>query len=259
MSNSIYNKIVSVYRNASYGFATKSSSLRDLGVANELAAAVFVPGDYFYAVFNWTSMDIEMVSENVAELFNVQPKEFDTDFLVSRYHPEDMPAFVKKEKKVIEFLFNFIKKDDLAHYKVSHCFRMKTGDGQYRLFLSQSLTIGVDENFKIAKTFNVFSDISFITKVNNNRISFIGINGRPSYANIDPRLDAFPIHNSYNLSPRELEVVQLIAEGHPNKSIADYLNISPDTVRTHRNNILRKTELKTTTQLVATLIREGLV
>ena len=42
------------------------------------------------------------------------------------------------------------------------------------------------------------------------------------------------------LSDRELEILQLIAEGWSNRQIADYLYLSPHTVKNHVHNILKK-------------------
>jgi DNA-binding NarL/FixJ family response regulator len=61
------------------------------------------------------------------------------------------------------------------------------------------------------------------------------------------------------LSPREREVLQLLAEGKSAKAIADLLFISVKTVETHRRNIMEKLELKTVAELTRYAIREGLI
>lgn len=60
------------------------------------------------------------------------------------------------------------------------------------------------------------------------------------------------------LSAREREVLQMIAEGRSTKKIADSLCISVKTVETHRKNIMEKTELHTVADLVKYAIRQGL-
>jgi len=57
------------------------------------------------------------------------------------------------------------------------------------------------------------------------------------------------------LTAREREVVQLVAEGKISKEIADRLNISVHTVETHRTNIMRKLEIHTVGELVRYAIR----
>ncbi len=60
------------------------------------------------------------------------------------------------------------------------------------------------------------------------------------------------------LSPREREVLQLLAEGATARQIARQLHISVKTVETHRRNMLAKLELDTVADLVRYAIREGI-
>jgi DNA-binding NarL/FixJ family response regulator len=59
------------------------------------------------------------------------------------------------------------------------------------------------------------------------------------------------------LTSREREVLQLLAEGLPNREIAQQLNISIKTVETHRTNMLHKLGLKDKTELVKYALRKG--
>ncbi|AKP53518.1 response regulator [Cyclobacterium amurskyense] len=52
------------------------------------------------------------------------------------------------------------------------------------------------------------------------------------------------------LSPKEMEILKLIAEGHTTKEIAQNLFISTRTVETHRNNMMKKLEVKNTPELI---------
>jgi DNA-binding NarL/FixJ family response regulator len=61
------------------------------------------------------------------------------------------------------------------------------------------------------------------------------------------------------LTPRELEVVKLIAEGHTSEEIADQLVISKKTVDRHRANILEKLGMRNRVELTRYAIRRGLV
>jgi DNA-binding NarL/FixJ family response regulator len=61
------------------------------------------------------------------------------------------------------------------------------------------------------------------------------------------------------LSPRELEVLQLIAEGYTNKQIAQILCISIKTVQAHRANIMSKLDLHDRSELVKYAIRKKII
>jgi len=60
------------------------------------------------------------------------------------------------------------------------------------------------------------------------------------------------------LSPREREILQLFAEGHSTKEIANHLRISIKTVETHRKQVMDKLNLHSIAELTKYAIREGL-
>ena len=61
------------------------------------------------------------------------------------------------------------------------------------------------------------------------------------------------------LTPRELEILQLIVNGKSNKEIADDLKLSANTVAVHRANIMETLGIHKTAELVVYAIRNGLV
>jgi DNA-binding NarL/FixJ family response regulator len=61
------------------------------------------------------------------------------------------------------------------------------------------------------------------------------------------------------LTPREREIIQLIAEGKATKEVADVLGISVKTAETHRTNLMRKLKLHSTADLVRYAIRNQII
>jgi RNA polymerase sigma factor (sigma-70 family) len=61
------------------------------------------------------------------------------------------------------------------------------------------------------------------------------------------------------LTPREVEVLRLVAEGRTNQEIADQLTLSIKTVQTHRANVMEKLDLRDITHLVRFAVRHGLI
>jgi DNA-binding NarL/FixJ family response regulator len=61
------------------------------------------------------------------------------------------------------------------------------------------------------------------------------------------------------LTPREREILQLVAEGHTSAEIAARLGISPRTVEVHRANLLHKLGLRTQTDVIRYAIRRGIL
>ncbi|MEO8658180.1 MAG: response regulator transcription factor [Bryobacteraceae bacterium] len=68
------------------------------------------------------------------------------------------------------------------------------------------------------------------------------------------------IEDSYELlTPRERELLQLIAEGKSNKDVANMLNLSLYTVETHRANIMEKLNLHSVPELILYAVRKGVI
>jgi len=61
------------------------------------------------------------------------------------------------------------------------------------------------------------------------------------------------------LTPREREVLQLVAEGKSNKEIANLLNLSVYTVESHRSNLMEKLNLRGLPELILYAVRKGII
>ena len=68
------------------------------------------------------------------------------------------------------------------------------------------------------------------------------------------------VEDSYDLlTPREREILQLLAEGKTNKEAAHILGVSPHTIETHRGNILEKLNLHGVPELILYAVRKGII
>ncbi len=61
------------------------------------------------------------------------------------------------------------------------------------------------------------------------------------------------------LTPRQREVLQLLAEGRSMKETATILDVSPRTVAFHKYRMMKQLRLKTNVELIKFAIREGIV
>lgn len=68
-----------------------------------------------------------------------------------------------------------------------------------------------------------------------------------------------PEESCDSLTPRETEILKLLATGMPNKKIADHLRISEKTVRNHLSSVYEKLEISDRSQAVLYAVRTGLV
>jgi two-component system response regulator NreC len=73
------------------------------------------------------------------------------------------------------------------------------------------------------------------------------------------RISEMNIASGNVLTPREREILQLIAEGMSAKEIAGHLNLGIKTVETHRRNMMQKLKMNSIAELTKYAVREGLV
>ena len=78
-------------------------------------------------------------------------------------------------------------------------------------------------------------------------------------ARLLPRLGGRPRGRNPDLTPREREVLELVARGGTNAQIADELVLSTDTVRNHVSSILSKLGVHSKLQAAAVAVQRGLV
>jgi len=68
------------------------------------------------------------------------------------------------------------------------------------------------------------------------------------------------LHDSYDLlTDREKEVLQLLAEGKSNKEVAAALDLSPNTVETHRTRLMQKLDLHSSADIVLYAVRKKII
>ena len=68
------------------------------------------------------------------------------------------------------------------------------------------------------------------------------------------------LEDSYDLlTAREKEILQLLAEGKSNKEVATMLNLSTNTVETHRTRIMQKLDLHSAAEIVLYAVRKRII
>lgn len=91
------------------------------------------------------------------------------------------------------------------------------------------------------------------------REAFETLGAAPDIAGIDRPAPLLPAVRSSGLTPRELEVLKLMATGKPNKVIAAEMHLSGKTIDRHMSNIFNKLDVSSRTAAAAWAYRRGLV
>ncbi|MCK3682610.1 LuxR C-terminal-related transcriptional regulator [Maribellus sp. YY47] len=226
----------------------------------EQVANLFSAGSFYYYILNFETLQMEYVDKRIESILGFKPAEWSLDKAFELIHPEDLNQMHRKEAAAVDFLLNRIPPEDILHYKVVYVIRIRHANGSYKTILHQSKTLSLSEDKKAQQVLGIHTDVSYLDMPIDNKISFIG-DGRPSYYAISTDDDFIPKQYNYEtlFTPREKEILRNIANGQTFGEIAEILNISPHTINTHKKNILRKTDCKTTTELIARCVRDGII
>jgi DNA-binding CsgD family transcriptional regulator len=214
----------------------------------------FQVGDYFYYIFNFKTREFDVVSSGVETVLGYSPQFFNIEFYLDNIHPDDRPWFLSFESHTAEFLPQ-MDADKIMKYKVRSDYRIKKKDGSYIRVMHQALTIQIEGDGSITRSLGVLTDITHLKAEGKPVLSYIGMEGEPSYLDVDVK-NIF-VESKETLTPREKQVLRLLVEGKASKEIGAILNISKQTVDTHRKNMLNKNNLNNTGELIAKAIRNG--
>lgn len=215
---------------------------------------IFQVGDYFYYIVNVRKSVFEMVSPEIVKVTGYALENIKLEFFVTLIHPDDLPFFLNFEVAVGDFFSNF-SGQQLFKYKVQYDFRIRKADGQYIRLLHQFIIIHLDAND--VKTFAIDTDISNLKTDLTPQLSFIGLEGEKSYINVDVNNIFTPTKHIF--TKREREILRALANGMNSAEISEHLNISRYTVDVHRKNMLKKTEAKSTSEIIQKAYNNGWV
>ncbi|TRZ46168.1 response regulator transcription factor [Robertkochia solimangrovi] len=231
-------------------------------------ADLFTPNSAYFYVVNLYDLRIEFISPAVTSLFNVSTKDITLKKLLELHSEEDLEILKLKEAVKQDFLCNFLQPSQRLHYKAIYTFQIIDGNNNLRLMLHTTSGLTLNEDGFIRHAFISNSDIGHLHPIHKNTISFISLTGEPSYLNVDvssgkfdPRLsrERKQENTTAMLSKREKEIIKLLAKGLKAEEIANQLNLSYNTIRTHRYNMLNKTGSSNTTELVVKCLMDGLI
>lgn len=193
-------------------------------------------GHSFYTIGTHPDNEFEYCCPQIQTVLGFSHHELSSKLLQSRIHPADRISYSKYEQITSNF-FSFLSPEKKLKYKARSDFRMKHKQGHDVRVVKQTMTAKNDPQKFGFQIFNIYTDITHLKSTDDMTLSFIGMDGEPSFHNVHlPNLPTVK-----QLSARENEILNLISQNNTSGEIAKILNISKHTVNNHRKNILRKT------------------
>lgn len=236
--------------------ALENTIIPSLNFAEIINNLVSVGPFYFYVV-DFFDMSLSHVSDSITAIHGFEPDTVTFDDIIGTIHPDDMEFVAQAEKSIFDFLYHKIGPENVLNYKHNYSFRSKMSDGSYRMLNHQALVLTTDNEGGFGKSLNIHTDINHITKINPYTFSLIGLGEFPSYLDIKINHENSNQYSSF--SPREFEIIKLIYSGCSTKEIADVLHLSFHTIKTHRKNILRKSNCRNLSELIHMCVASGMI
>ncbi len=151
----------------------------------DIISTIISTGPFYYYIVDFYDMSLSQVSPSIFDIHGLDPETVTFFDILDTIHPEDLEFVAKAEQANLEFLYGTLGKDNLLNYKSCFSFRSKMKNGEYAMLNHQAQLLTLDKDGNFGKSLNIHTCIDHLTKTNTNQLSFIGLNGLPSYMNID--------------------------------------------------------------------------
>ncbi|MFD1772093.1 helix-turn-helix transcriptional regulator [Sphingobacterium suaedae] len=232
------NQLVTSWDNYPEIFSPEKGMEHKLSLVDLLADFLFT-GSYYYYTIDILGQALSNQHRNILQVHGLTEMPQTLNEVIDLVHPDDMDFVIRAEEAAHRYILS-IGIQHIQSLKCCYCFRMRVGDGTYRLFHHQSISIVVDSKFRIVKSLNIHTDIEHLTRVNNRIVTIMGIRGNDAFHQMtinDNRMNPLP---DLNLTLREREILRYISKGFSSEKTAEILGITTNTCRTHRKNLFRK-------------------
>lgn len=213
-------------------------------------------GPVIISIFNHSSFKFDYLSPNVEHLFGISSdclKQLSyQEFLRLYMHPEDLQIIATSLFPDVVRFMSHDAREEVMKFSVHYNYRMRTASGSWVKIEQQTTPLKVDQKRK------VLLDQSFYTQLG--KADFheyyplklsIFYRNKGLYELCFAQTYLQKKKKSHSITPREREILKMLAAGMTSSEIAYVLNISDTTVITHRRNMLLKFKVKNTSELVA--------
>ncbi len=209
-------------------------------------------GSQFIYVFDLPRVEVNYVSPGIQKIFGYDPGEVNLQFLYEKIHPDDRRAVCDATIDALQgTIDNGMTSPGRLKFSVNYRFRKK--DGSYLQVLRHQTVQQNDEKGNILRLIGIIVELGHLPEIN-------GVTGKM----VDNESGKVIYSRSYSgqdniFSTREKEIILLLANGRKTDEIAEELFISPNTVSTHRKNMLKKYAVKNTAELILFSKKQGIL
>ncbi|OIQ38404.1 MAG: helix-turn-helix transcriptional regulator [Bacteroidetes bacterium MedPE-SWsnd-G1] len=238
----IYSKIFN-----SYGHGSLE---KHIGKIIELDA--FLPySSTFFCITNTQTLSFEYVSKNMFSCLGYTPEEFKEKgmrYLWSKIHPDDIDLWLKALNELMTYTLDSISLESRTKMSYTWNYRVKNNKGIYVNVVQNTTPLEFDAEGKpiigLAHYTVLNAQIKMDVCASANLLNEQNEYETMYFNNFSQKLLTDGISN------RERDIIRLLVLDKTSKEIALKLSISPNTVDTHRRNILKKMNISSTGELI---------
>ena len=209
-------------------------------------------------LFDMTTLNYPFISDSIKNILGVPAREFRSEgvkCIFDHMHPDDLSVMHNEVIPRLKRIRESKGKKAVKRLRFTFNYRFNHPARGYINCLEQGITLEADEKGNPLLHFGVITDISEF-KRDHTMISTVSLlNQANEYETVHFHTNKPTTLNIF--TAREMDVLRLLAKGFTSKEIGDKLYISNTTVDKHRRNILRKSSLKNTRQLVYFSLKQG--
>ncbi len=210
--------------------------------------------------FNYIKFTLPFVTENIQDITG-HPlaffKKYGMEGALSLYHPNDREEVFKFQKLVLDTFYT-LSMTEKKRFEFGYIVRWIDGDKKGYSWYSTKV-----KPYYIDQKGNLIYDLNFVMKLHTSPMPPV-FSWEYSYVKDDGEkvavqgttVDGLP---AVKFSAREKEVIQLLASGKTSAEIAEELEVSFNTVHTHRKNIMKKIDANNLADVIKYAVHHGLL
>jgi len=240
------------YKNifSSYGHSSLEKHIKKI-----IEMDIYLPyNSTFFCITNTQALSFEYISKNMFSCIGLDTLELQNkgmNFFWSRIHPHDVESWLSALKALMEFTITEISEEDRSQMSYTWNYRLKNSRGKYVNIIQNTTPLEFDIDNKPIIGLAHYTVLNHQIKMD--------VCASAKYLNTNNEYETKYFNNfsqkllSDKVSNRERDIIRLLILNYSSKEIAEKLFISPNTVDTHRRNILKKLNISSTGELVGVL------
>lgn len=220
-------------------------------------------GIHIWILFNLFERKVEIVSENVEQFAPFKKNDWihnmEEGFFINLFHPDDR-MYLMSAFQLAEYMRLQLDDSGKGTLKFNFYGRMVDMNNEYRLVMIKSIGEYINDQNQVEASLTAVYDISHYKMANLPLMSVMDFSKEETqyYKYIERDIKNVELEVP-KIGRREKEVLNLMCEGYNTPQIALKLFISQHTVDNHKRNLRRKTNTKTSSELIAFIMIHNLI